>query len=182
MGLLGFLFGKRHFYESAIMETAKTSSLGDKTVLKEMSGCIADVKKYAEHHKMQFEHRGADILSTDEQTLMWLALADCLIKHGYAQEFDWKCGKDDFVEFMSRLKSFSILGCEINPVLLYDDDDVAAWCAAQDKVWHTKKLCIGGIDIESDSYVLFVCSVDDFERVRSVAASIHRRIARGKDM
>lgn len=182
MGLFSFFSKKHDVYERSIIEIAKLISGGDKAVVREMRICCSDVKRYASHHSIQYLNRGIDAESTDVHTLMWTGLADCLIKHGFAQEFDWKCEKDDFVEFMSRLKNFGALGCEINPVLLYDDDDVASWCAAQDKMWYTKQLCIGGIDIESDSYVLFVCSVETLSRMRSAALKIHRRIAFGREM
>lgn len=182
MGLFSFFSKKYDIFESTVLEIAKTISFGDKSVIREIRSCVSDAKRYALVHNIRYANRGIDTENTDEHTLMWIGLADCLIKFGYAQEFDWKCEKDDFVEFMSRLKSFEILGCDINPVLLYDDDDVSAWCAAQDKVWYTKQICIGGIDIESDSYVLFVCTVDAFDKVRSLSSKIHKRIVRGREL
>lgn len=182
MSLLDKFFKRYDIYKSSILEIAKELSYGDKAVIREMRSCVLNVRQYAIHHAERLENRSVDAQTADEHTIMWLSMADCLIRHNYAQELDWKCEKDDFVALISSTKNAISLGCEINPVQLYDDDDVSSWCAVQDKVWFTKGACIGGIDIDSDSYVLFVCGADVLERVRLLAENIHKRIARGCDL
>ena len=181
MGLFD-IFKKKDAYADTVRKIAAIISCGSKDVAKEMSECIANPKKYAAKHPHQFAARGIDTESASERSIIWIAMTDCLMAYSYAQEFDWKCDKDEFIGIMSSLTRFTQLGCEINPVLLYDDDDISAWCAAQDKVWYTKGVCIGGIDIDSDSYVLFVCTRDELAMLKELSRSIHRRIVCGCEL
>ena len=45
---------------------------------------------------------------------------------------------------------------------LDENGDVAQWCAELDKKLQIKNLCIGGIDINSDSFVMFICTFMNF--------------------
>ncbi len=181
MGLFD-IFKKKDVYADGVRKIASTISCGNKDIAKEIAECIQNPRKYAARYPHRFAARGIDAEDLSERRIIWLMMVDSLITYGYAQEFDWKCEKDDFIGLMSSLTRFSQLGCEINPVLLYDDDDISSWCAAQDKVWYTKGVCVGGIDIDSDSYVLFVCTRDELAVMKELSHSIHRRIASGCEL
>lgn len=174
---------KKHgTYADKILKIAEIISGGDRIVTKEVALCVSNIRKFSAKYIQRYEARGCDIEHTNTNTLMWIGMTDCLIENGYAAELDWKCNKTDFIALLSNIRQFNTFGCEINPVLLYDDDDISSLCAAQDKVWYTKGLCVGGIDIESDSYVLFICSARKLEELTSLAQTIRHRIIKGKDL
>ena len=182
MGLFGRLLKKRDMYETAICDIACAVSFGDKAVKHRINSCVSDIKRYVKHYDEKYKSRGIAAENADDHTLIWIGLVDCLIDLGYAQELDWKCGKEDFIEHISSLKGFSILDCKIEPSKLYDDDDVAGLCAAQDAAWSADNVCVGGIDIDSDSYVLFVCRTETLAALKNMADSIHCRVDRGSEL
>lgn len=169
-------------FADKITEIVKIISLDDTSALAKISECLLDVRLYASNSLSILEDRGIDPNKMEIHDLAWICMVECLISCGYAYEFDWECDKDNFIHFLSGLKNFNALGADINPVYLYDDDDIVCWCAVQDEVWHSKYICVGGIDIESDSYVLFVSSVTNIEKLSTIALSINRRIEKGRYM
>lgn len=174
---------KKHgTYADKILKIAEIISGGDRTVMKEVALCVSNIRRFFAKHSEQYEARGCDIDHMNPNMLIWIGMTDCLIENGYAAELDWKCNKTDFITLLSGIKQFNAFGCEINPVLLYDDDDISSLCAAQDKVWYTKGLCVGGIDIESDSYVLFICNTRKLAELTSLAQTIRHRIIHGNEL
>lgn len=169
-------------YADKILKIANIISGGDRSVMKEVKLCVLNLRKFYAKYADEYEARGCDFNAMSHNELAWIGMTDCLIRGGYAVELDWKSNKADFITLMSAIKQFDALGCEINPVLLYDDDDISSWCAAQDKVWYTKGLCVGGIDIESDSYVLFICSARKLDELTVLAQSVRHRIVRGREL
>lgn len=125
----------------------------DEKVLAEVKDCITATVDYAEKHQERYEMRGIDIVQ-DEEELQWIGLVDILIENGYAEEFDWKCEKEEF-ELLFKLRQFEKLYPTLSKPELDETGNIESWCSVIDRKWKADKVCVAQLDIDSDSYVVF---------------------------
>ena len=153
-----------------ILEIAQIISDGDEAVLAEVSTCLADTDVFYAAHQARYQERCVDAGAEPEQ-IRWLGLVDTLEEYGYVCERDWKDEKEDFVYFFSSLPGVKRLGLEINPDWLDEQGDIAAWCGVLNGKWAARHCCAAAIGIDSDSYVLFACTLEDLARLARLAES-----------
>lgn len=103
--------------------------------------------------------------------LFWLIMVDTLEKYNYVCERDWKDEFEDFIYFLSNLKTFDI---DINNNVFNKDESIIEWCTIIDGKYEPK--CIGCIDIDSDSYVLFVSNNDEINELKRLSREISKKI------
>ena len=56
------------------------------------------------------------------------------------------------------------------------NDDVFMWCNTINKEWKYKDMCISTIDIDSDSYILFICNTGKLKQLSSLGNQIDTNI------
>ena len=64
---------------------------------------------------------------------------------------------------------------ELYEECLDENDDIPTWCRILDGKWREKSYCIGAMDINSDSYLMFVCKLKTLQKLALLAAKIGRR-------
>lgn len=159
-------------------ELVKTIS-DDKDFLQNMDRCFCHPKEYFKDNADRYEERG--ITNRDAiDTFVWIALTDELLESGAAIELDWKEEKEEFLSSIEGLANENDL--VVDDVLLDDEGDIPTWCKELDNKWMKDGYCIAGIDIDSDSYVLFVCKTDKLKRLTELAKSINHRIDFAQNM
>ena len=148
----------------------------DKDFLQNMDRCFCHPREYFKDNADRYEERG--ITNRDAiDTFVWIALTDELLESGAAIELDWK---EEFLSSIEGLANEKDLVVE--DVLLDDEGDIPTWCKELDNKWMKDGYCIAGIDIDSDSYVLFVCKTDKLKRLAELAKSINHRIDFAQNM
>lgn len=165
----------------------KIISKGDKSVEEEVKKCLADMDAYYDEHEEEFEERGLgreDIEDEEigEEELQWLTLVDILIDHMYCCELDWKCYKEDFVEFLSELHGMEHYDITLEEEWLDEESDIREWCSVLDEKWKEKGACIGALNIDSDSYVIFPILKTELEELMELAEEVDQRIGLAKNM
>ena len=159
-------------------ELAKTIS-DDKDFLQNMDRCFCHPREYFKDNADRYEERG--ITNRDAiDTFVWIALTDELLESGAAIELDWKEEEEEFLSSIEGLANENDL--VVDDVLLDDEGDIPTWCKELDNKWMKDGYCIAGIDIDSDSYVLFVCKTDKLKRLTELAKSINHRIDFAQNM
>lgn len=159
-------------------ELVKTIS-DDKDFLQNMDRCFCHPREYFKDNADRYEERG--ITNRDAiDTFVWIALTDELLESGAAIELDWKEEKEEFLSSIEGLANENDL--VVDDVLLDDEGDIPTWCKELDNKWMKDGYCIAGIDIDSDSYVLFVCKTDKLKRLTELAKSINHRIDFAQNM
>ena len=159
-------------------ELVKTIS-DDKDFLQNMDRCFCHPREYFKDNADRYEERG--ITNRDAiDTFVWIALTDELLESGAAIELDWKEEKEEFLSSIEGLANENNL--VVDDVLLDDEGDIPTWCKELDNKWMKDGYCIAGIDIDSDSYVLFVCKTDKLKRLTELAKSINHRIDFAQNM
>ena len=156
-----------------VLEIAKLISSGDEAVLKDVTACTEDPANWFAAHQDRYAERC--ILSPDDpEAIQWLGLVDILEEHGWVCERDWKDELEDFSYFVQNLHGFQKLGLSLDPDWLDEDEDIPAWCGVLTEKW--EGACVAAIDIDSDSYVLFLTSAAHFADLQRLAGEIGHRI------
>ena len=164
-----------------LLEIARIISDCDETVMAEISACLADVNAYYAANQARYEERGVED-DEEPEVLQWLGLVDTLEAHGYACERDWKDEKQDFFYFFSNLTGTKRLELDMREDWLDEDGCVSGWCKILDDKWADRCCCAAAIDIDSDSYVLFPCTLDELARLRELAELAGQRIELAEKM
>ena len=159
-------------------ELVKTIS-DDKGFLQNMDRCFCYPREYFKDNADRYDDRG--ITSRDAiDTFVWIAVADEMLESGIAIELDWKEEKDEFLSSIEELANENNL--VVDDSMLDDEGDIPSWCKELDNKWMKDGYCVAGIDIDSDSYVLFVCKTDNLKSLTELAKSINHRIDFAKNM
>lgn len=166
MGFFSKLFGgKGKSKFTFIKDIAAIICGGDANVPNAIDDMLSHPKKYFKRNAERYDDRGIDaeeiqdIMAdgdVDEQAeLFWLGMVDELIEGGYVAEVDYKCSKDELLYALSELKCPTFKNTFSSDMLSSTADDISTLCSEISKLMAgTAK--IGYIDIDSDSYPLFI--------------------------
>lgn len=153
--------------------------IDDRTILSDLEACFATPKKYFNKNIEKYSNR-AIFEEATKDTIIWIGIVDELIDGDLAVELDWKEAKEEFLEQMKDLASKYHL--EVWEDLLEESKDIPTWCEILDEKWVEKNFCVGAIDIDSDSYVLFICKREVLQRLSSLSKRLNHRIDFAKNM
>ena len=139
-----------------------------------------------------------------EEDLQWLGMVNCLIRNNYVYETDDNVQITEFGWELKNLCGFKEYGLSLDSKFLdvdygvdrydineddedvfdYDeeedfieDDNIIGWCKYLDNKWADENVCIGMININSDSYIIFPIDCDVLEELEDLADSIDRHIS-----
>jgi len=177
---------------AVLPEIAAVISSGDSAVVNNIAECVKDHAAYFENHREEYENRGIDSVDNkDKEEMCWLCMVDQLMDNNYAVEIDWKAETEDILynlDFIVRklrlpldIDSLNINDERIERIRLEnDDDDPITWVALYEisSALKAKDYAFGCIDIDSDSYVLFIAeeNQDIKENLVNLAVRYGRRI------
>lgn len=103
-----------------------------------------------------------------------------MIATGTAIELDWKEEREEVVQQMKMLSDKHHL--ELRAEWLNEEGDIPTWCSILDEKWSDQGFCAAAMDIDSDSYVLFVCTRETLEKVAALGKEVHHRFDLAKNM
>lgn len=152
------------------LEIAKIISNNNEEVISNFSNCINELQKYFEKNKDEYCDRGITKYDVDET--IQIGLVNNLLKYCYACELDWKAELETFEWSLSNIKNENI----INFQELDENDNIEIWCAKINEKLMENNLGIGMIDIDSDSYVLFMCELGNSEKLKLLAKNLNHKI------
>ena len=151
----------------------------DSSIYDAIENCLESPWSYFEENIDRYDERGIDEDETEE-TIIWLGIADELIDANEAVELDWNPELEDFSYFMKLLAEKKNLQMEDD---WFDEEDTSTnWCSILDRRWEIEGFCVGGIDIDSDSYVLFICEVETLKELTEWSNRIDQRIDHAKNL
>ena len=167
--------------DNALLEIVRIVSFNDADTLKYAQDCIDHTIEYYEKHTVGFEERG---ISGEEEIsfLQWIGCIDLLINNGYVCESDWKEEKDVFIGQISALRGMDLLSLKIDGEWLDGEQSVPEWCEKLDDKWKKSDAAIAAFDIDSDSYLMFLCKEADMEMLMALAEDFGYRIDHAKNM
>ena len=63
-----------------------------------------------------------------------------------------------------------------------EDEDITLWCKILDEKWEKQGFCVGAMDIDSDSFVMFVCGRETLENLMALGKKVNQRFDFAKNM
>lgn len=170
----------KHF-DHELLEIVRIVSFDDEEIFESAQNCINHTMEYYQDHTMDYEERG--LSSEEEKTfLQWIGCIDLLIGKNYVCECDWKETMDEFVSQVTALRGMKLLSLKINSKWFDEEEDIPKWCEALDEKWKKSKSAAAAFDIDSDSYVIFLCKKADIETLSVLAEKFGYRIDYAKNM
>lgn len=150
---------------------AKAFEINDES-LKKVESLVNDPLGYYDENIDKYEERGMENDNIDD--ILWIGLVDILIEDEIVFEFDNSVEYEDFKYYMSVIDKDNILELDAD---VYDaDETICEWLTISQKQANDKKASVGGIDIDSDSYCVFVSAKSKFDKLSELAQLIGRRI------
>lgn len=146
----------------------------DINVISEFEKCLENpVQFYEENNPGQREIDDCDL-----KTHRWCGMVDCLMKYGYLWEFDWKEPLDEFEAGMQQIKGMPEFDASVlDPDAAEGVDDWLRMLNGTVMPNHHKVIAL--VDINSDSYPVFVTDEDKFETICSLAEELGHKICKG---
>lgn len=151
----------------------------DADILAKLAACFHSPRKYYNEHAEQYEERGFEGDESEDQ-ICWIGIANEMIASGAAVELDWKTDKEEFSRQMKELADRYQL--VLKEDWLKEDGDIPAWCAALNEKWAEADVCAAAMDIDSDSYVIFICKREVLERLKALGKKLNHRFDFVKNM
>lgn len=148
-------------------------------VRSKLESCLESPQRYYRENVESYEERCIDGNQEDDR-IVWFAIADEMILSGAAIELDWKTDVEDFFDEMKGLANRHHLGLQED--WFQEDDDIPTWCELLDEKWADKQFCVGAVDIDSDSYVLFVCRTEVLKQLSELGKQVGQRFDFAKNM
>ena len=143
---------------------------GDDLVEYFMADLTSNPMKFFDESHYELEERS--VQREDEDSVIWLGMVEVLLEQGYACELDYKESLDEFVASVKSLKGAERLGLSMDEAWFDPEKDVPDWCKTLDDQWKGNGCCMGFIDIDSDSYVIFPCTLSELDDLQEIASDI----------
>ncbi len=157
-----------------IIRIAVIISGEDRETVEEISEMVSDIGAYFNAHSGDFSKRGVSYRN-DSGVLLWVGLADCLLRRGFVCELDEKWDKNDFLAGVRQIHGFGTYLIPLKEKWLNENGDVFTWCKALDGQWRKMKICLSALDV-GGSYLIFPVSMEGYEKLTRLADQIGRRV------
>ena len=143
-----------------------------------LNSCIDDPRAYYDENAEIYEERGV-ASDTDDDTIIWLGIVDILIEQGKLFEFDYSVECEDFIYGINEI---IIDDLTFDQDSLDEDADITEWLEVLHNEWVQSGFVIAGMDIDSDSYPVFIIFKDVFDKLVIEAEKAGHKIVLAKDM
>mgnify|MGYP007087968079 FL=1 len=149
------------------------------TVHENLEKCLESSKGYLISNFDRFDERGMDA-DDNEHDIVWIAIVDELLETGKVVELDCRVELEDFLYAFQPLVEDA--GLELLDKWFDEDESVPQWCNILDKKWLSKDAYVVGIDIDSDSYVIFPSQRETLKKLVLLGKQLNHRIDLAKNL
>lgn len=181
MGLFNMFGGQNNDKDNADNDSEKIEAyrnivklIDTKDVVGErLNRCFNDPKAYFNEYRDNYDDRCMDE-DEDNDTIIWIGMVDAFQDNGLLVEMDWKVELEDFVYCIK-----SIIGDKSLPIeetWFNDEGDITQWAAILNEKWDAAGYVLADMDIDSDSYCVFITDRQSYEKLVTEAESAGHRI------
>ena len=125
----------------------------DHATAEKLNRCIDDPRTYYAENAEAYGERWVTSY-TDDDRIIWLGIVDILIEDGKMSEFDYSVELGDFIYGMREINRKDVLVIDEDG---FDEDaDITEWLKVLYNAWSELGFVIAGMDIDSDSYCVFI--------------------------
>ena len=168
------------YADKILLKIAEILSFNDREVVKKLEIILEDFCNYLRNNiNFRYNDNEINALSNREKIeLKVVAMVWLLSESGYICYLDWKCELEDFQMIFNVMKKVGIDEniCNIEDLILDEDDDIEVWSEEFNKVFSKKDIFIGNIDTNSDSYSIFPVNKENFKKLRELGNRINMKI------
>lgn len=143
-----------------------------------LNSCIDDPHAYYDENAEIYDERGV-ASDTDEDTIIWLGIVDILIEQGKLFEFDYSVECEDFIYGINEINYYDLT---FDQDSMDKDANITEWLEVLHNEWVQSGFVIAGMDIDSDSYPVFIISKDVFDKLVIEAEKAGHKIVLAQDM
>lgn len=170
---MGDVHEKSH---AALLELSRKLSLGNESVVQEVSEAIQDPEVYLNKWKERLDER---CISKAIPELPWFALVDALIEEQLANEVDWKEDSETLEDVIEELLERKHLLLQDKTWFEVEGDE--AWSTAEcleeiKTMLQRHSIALACLDIDSDCYVLVTVPIEEIEALKTLASEAGYRI------
>ena len=135
--------------------------------------CIENPREYYETNK---DNELWDLFDDDldDDTIIWYGLYEIFTENNIMYDLDWKVDLYDFVYFVNKLANDKSL--MISEDLFDEDGEITEWAEILYERWAVLGYVLACMDIDSDSYCIFICKQYDFDKLVIEAEKIGQKI------
>ena len=141
--------------------------------------CFDDPKAYFNEYRDNYDDRCIEE-DEDIDTIIWIGMVDAFMDNNLLVEMDWKVELEEFVYCIE-----SIIGDKSLPVeetWFNEEGDITQWVAILNEKWAASGYVLADIDIDSDSYCVFITDRQSYEKLVAEARSAGHRIDLAQNM
>ena len=149
------------------------------TVHENLEQCLESPKGYLISNFDRFDERGMDE-DDNEHDIVWIAIVDELLETGKVVELDCRVELEDFLYAFQPLVEDA--GLELSDKWFDEDESVPQWCNILDKKWLSEDAYVAGIDIDSDSYVIFPSQRETLKKLVLLGKQLNHRFDLAKNL
>lgn len=168
------------YADKILLKIAEILSFNDREVVKKLEIILEDFCNYLRNNiNFRYNDNEINALSNREKIeLKVVAMVWLLSESGYICYLDWKCELEDFQMIFNVMKKVGIDEniCNIEDLILDEDDDIEVWSEEFNKVFSKKDIFIGNINTNSDSYSIFPINRINLEKLRELGNRINMKI------
>ncbi|MCH5267732.1 MAG: hypothetical protein J1E62_05245 [Lachnospiraceae bacterium] len=162
-----------------LTELVRILSDNNSEIKNEMERCLSDAKSYYDTHTDLFSEWGLAEYS-DGREIYLITLVDLLEKANIVCIRDYKDEKEDFIYFVQNLTGYKNGNLSLEEDWLQEDGDITVWAEVLGQHWDGYELA--AIDMDSDSYVLFVCDANTLAELMRLGENTGIHIDLAKNM
>ena len=151
----------------------------DREVLARLKACFENPQRYFQENEDRYDERCID-LEDGQETIRWIGLVDELLESKDLVELDWQSDMEEFFYQLEPLAQKQ--GLHLNQAWLEEDGDIPLWARTLDQKWQSQGFCLAAMDIDSDSYVLFICQRAILGELVVLSKKINQRFDYAKNM
>lgn len=162
------------FADHPLYKIAESITNGNPFIMMDVEEWLKDGVTYYGEHEEQYEERGIEEeeCEDDSMEVCWIGLVDSLIENEYAIEVDWNENAKTLADELAKDRAIKRDSSLLNKGWFSEEDSVADGCSILNKKWRGKGMCLGVMDIDSDSYVIFPCKIKVLEDLKQWAKEI----------
>lgn len=148
-------------------------------VSERLNKCFDDPKAYFNEYRDNYDDRCMEE-DEDNDTIIWIGMVDAFQDNDLLVEMDWKVERDDFVYCIK-----GILGDKSLPIeetWFDEEEEFTQWATILNEKWAASGYVLADMDIDSDSYCVFITDMETYEKLVTEARKAGQRIDLAQNM